>query len=325
LQVLVTAKPDRDMLLEPARSDKSIAWLGTRQPITILPSIASLKALRGQAKASRASKPYLGFGNPLLTGGDGSDRSAWTHQRCTPALLQQVARASARGIMRNATSVVRAGVVDTERLRRQPPLPETAEELCAVAAALGAEPSAVRLGEEATEARLKSLSDSGELQQARIIHIATHGMVSGETQWFAASKTEPALVLTPPAQPSGIDDGLLTASEVATLKLDADWVILSACNTAADDGSGAEALSGLARAFFYAGARSLAVSHWRVDSDATVQLITGALQALAAEPRIGRAGAMRRAMARQIAAGGHWAHPANWSPFVLAGEGSAGR
>jgi CHAT domain len=55
---------------------------------------------------------------------------------------------------------------------------------------------------------------------------------------------------------------LLTASEVAQLKLNADWVVLSACNTAAGDKPGAEALSGLARAFFYAGARALLVSHW---------------------------------------------------------------
>jgi hypothetical protein len=59
--------------------------------------------------------------------------------------------------------------------------------------------------------------------------------------------------LTLPPQPTEFDDGLLTASEVAQLKLNADWVVLSACNTAAGDKPGAEALSGLARAFFYAG------------------------------------------------------------------------
>ena len=80
-------------------------------------------------------------------------------------------------------------------------------------------------------------------------------------------------MLTPPPQGSEADDGYLSASEIARLKLDADWVILSACNTAAGEAKGAAALSGLARAFFYAGARSLLVSHWYVDSKATVALI----------------------------------------------------
>src|SRR5262245_66451196 len=95
---------------------------------------------------------------------------------------------------------------------------------------------------------------------------------------LGASIAEPALLLTPPNQPSEEDDGLLTASEAALLKLDADWVVLSACNTAAGDGNatGAEALSGLARAFFYAGARALRVSHWAVDSTSTVRRVTKA-------------------------------------------------
>ena len=80
---------------------------------------------------------------------------------------------------------------------------------------------------------------------------------------------------TPPASATTEDDGLLTASEVTTLALDADWVILSACNTASSDGGG-EALSGLARAFFYAGARALLVSHWAVASDAATRITTDA-------------------------------------------------
>ena len=79
--------------------------------------------------------------------------------------------------------------------------------------------------------------------------------------------SEPGLILTPPAEASEEDDGYLSASEIAGLKLDADWVILSACNTAAGGAQGAEALSGLARAFFYAQARALLVSHWEVNSE----------------------------------------------------------
>jgi CHAT domain-containing protein len=107
---------------------------------------------------------------------------------------------------------------------------------------------------------------------------------------------EPSLVLTLPAQPTAFDDGLLTASEVAQLKLNADWVVLSACNTAAGDKPGAEALSGLTRAFFYAGARALLVSHWSVDSEAATRLTTSSFDVIKSTPGIGRAEALRRAM-----------------------------
>jgi CHAT domain-containing protein len=131
--------------------------------------------------------------------------------------------------------------------------------------------------------------------------------------------------LTPPAQPSEEDDGLLTASEVSQLKLDADWVVLSACNTAsaASEKLDAEALSGLARAFFYAGSRSLLVSHWAVDSVATVTLVTKAFEDLDKYPELGRARALRRAMLALIETGGSSAHPAIWAPFIVVGEGAA--
>ena len=130
-----------------------------------------------------------------------------------------------------------------------------------------------------------------------MVHFATHGLLAGETALFAKNKAEPALLLTPPAEASEEDNGLLTASEVAQLNLNADWVVMSACNTAAGSTDGAEALSGLARAFFYAGARSLLVSHWYVDSEAAVAITTGAVNAMKANPKIGRAEALRSAEA----------------------------
>src|SRR5208337_4602496 len=126
----------------------------------------------------------------------------------------------------------------------------------------------------------------------RIVHFATHGALAGQV----SGSNEPGLLLTPPDVPSEEDDGYLTASEIAALKLDADWVILSACNTAASGAEGAEALSGLARAFIYAQARALLVSHWAVKSGATVKLVTGAMSRLAADKSMGRAEAMRQSM-----------------------------
>jgi hypothetical protein len=106
------------------------------------------------------------------------------------------------------------------------------------------------------------------------------------------------------------------------LKLNADFVVLSACNTAAGDKPGAEALSGLARAFFYAGAKSLVVSHWEVDSEATVALMDGLFEALKANPRLSHAEALRLSMLRMIANSSkpEWAQPEFWAPFVVVGE-----
>jgi hypothetical protein len=163
------------------------------------------------------------------------------------------------------------------------------------------------------------LSESGQLTSYRIVHFATHGALSGEVEGNA----EPGLVLTPPAIASGHDDGYLTASEIATLKLDADWVVLSACNTAGPSAANADSLSGVARAFFYAGARTLLVSHWAVDSNATVALITKTFAALQADQRITRAEALRRSMLALIDTGGANAHPRVWAPFVVVGEGWA--
>jgi CHAT domain-containing protein len=208
-------------------------------------------------------------------------------------------------------------------VRAQSPLPETTDELCAVAESLRAGEGTLYLGARASESMVKSLSAEGTLATARVVHFATHGLLAGETESLSGSKAEPALILTPPEAGSEEDDGLLTASEIAQLKLDADWVVLSACNTAAgeNDRPGAEALSGLARAFFYAGARALLVSHWGVNSEATVKLVTKTFDELRANPKIGRAEALRRSMLALSQSGGSFAQPSNWAPFVVVGEG----
>jgi CHAT domain-containing protein len=304
------------------------SWLARRHAISVLPSVASLRALRRLAQRSQARTEFIGFGNPLLTGADGNDRRAQERPGCgpPPPTYRQVADAGRRALP--AAELLHGGLAEVAALRRQPPLPETVDELCAVARLLGAPEAAVHLGAAATERQVKALSDSGALHDARFVHFATHGLLAAETGQVARTRrAEPALLLTPPAQASEADDGLLTASEVAQLRLDADWVILSACNTAAaDDRAGenldAEALSGLARAFFYAGSRALLASHWYVESDSTVALVTGSFGELKRDPGIGRAEALRRAMLALIARGGRTAHPSSWAPFVVVGEGS---
>ena len=305
-----------------AQGYRGLKWLGTRQAITILPSVASLAALRRNARAARARKTWAGFGNPLLDGQPGNQadvqRAAEARSRQSCGLAPQRTRLAARGSRAAASIVLRGALADEADLRRQSPLPETADELCDVGKRLGAGDEDIWLGARATEAAVKSLSTRGLLEGYATLHFATHGLVAGSLSGLA----EPALMLTPPSAPSEEDDGLLTASEVTGLKLDADWVVLSACNTAAGGTDGAEALSGLARAFFYAGARALLVSHWEVESDAAVRLTTRAFAA-GKEGGIGRAEALRRSMLALSTdqANPHNAHPSVWAPFVLVGEG----
>lgn len=324
-QVLVT-EPPKAALPDSVGDYRDVAWLARKQTITVLPAVSSLKALREYAKESHASEFFIGFGNPLLEGepakyeGDAAAAKLAREKRCTAAPSSQIASLSdQRGGVR-AMAILEGRLANIADVRRQAPLPETADELCDVAQNLGVDPAThLYLGATATETKIKQLSDNGTLASYRIVHFATHGALAGQI----SRVSEPGLVLTPPPKASEADDGYLTASEVAALKLDADWVILSACNTAAGGAEGAEALSGLARAFFFAGARSLLVSHWAVNSGATVKLVTKAMAELKAEPKIGRAEALRRSMLKLIGDGQDFeAHPAFWAPFVLVGEGA---
>lgn len=320
LQVLVTQKPE-SALPGDWQGYSRASWLVKTHALAILPSAASIKVLRAQAGKSGAVNPYVAFANPILTGPSGKDQRAGTRQRCDEheAKVQRVARElSARAA---PTSFFRGEVAVAERVRALQPLVETTDEVCAVATRLGAAQRDVFLGQNATEATVRSLSRSGRLANYRVIHFATHGLLANETEIAAGGPAEPSLVLTPPAIARSEDDGVLTSSEIALLKLNAEWVILSACNTAGGDQIGADTLSGLARAFFYAGSRALLVSHWAVDSVATVMLITTTFDELEKHPTRGRAKALQQAMLSMIAKGNDpAAHPAYWAPFVVVGD-----
>jgi CHAT domain-containing protein len=221
---------------------------------------------------------------------------------------------AARASSGSVASVFRGSEPDPKKLRQLDPLPATAGELRALAKALGASETAdVYLRERATEAQIKSL----DLSHKHVIAFATHGLMAGDM-----GLGEPGLVFTPPASPSERDDGYLAASEVAGLNLKADWIILSACNTAAGDTPGAKGLSGLARAFFLAGSKSLLVSHWPVWDTAAMKLTTGAVANMQKNPAAGRAEALRQSMLTLMndRRAPYFAHPAAWAPFVLVGE-----
>jgi CHAT domain-containing protein/tetratricopeptide (TPR) repeat protein len=302
--LLVAKKPAAAV---PASADLALyrdaAWLIKRHAVTVLPSVASLRALRLFARKDLAGKPMIGFGDPVFD----------SHE---PPEAGAAQRTASRGLNTRAfADFWQGGGFDRTKLSQLPRLWDTAIELREVGRSLGAPASDIHLRADASEATVKR----APLADYRIVYFATHGLVSGDVKGLA----EPSLALTMPAQPSDFDDGLLTASEVAQLKLNADWVVLSACNTIAGDKPGAEALSGLARAFFYAGARALLVSHWSVDSAAATRLTTTTFENLKADPTIGRAEALRRAMLAYLndASNPRNAYPAYWAPFELVGEG----
>ncbi|WP_379489128.1 CHAT domain-containing tetratricopeptide repeat protein [Novosphingobium soli] len=205
---------------------------------------------------------------------------------------------------------VRSGDLGPAALRELGDLPEAARELQAMASRFDGA-SRLLVGAQATETMLKQTP----LEGARVVAFATHGLVGGSLRGIV----EPALVMTPPQVPSPLDDGLLTASEVAQLRLDADWVILSACDTSAGDSENAPTYSGLARAFIAAGARALLLSHWPVRDDVAARLT---LRTVEGARRLSRPAALRQAqleVLRDPAVPGG-AHPATWAPFVLIGD-----
>ena len=304
LHLLVTDKP---AMAIPDTFDgyRNAAWLLKRHAVSVLPSVTSLKALRAFARRDQNVKPMTGFGDPLFNpSAPGGDKRA----------AQKTASRSVASVA--YTEFWRGAGVDRARLAQAlAQLPDTADELNAVARNLGVAESDIHLGADASETNLKRT----RLSDYAIVYFATHGLVAGDVKGLA----EPSLALSIPAQPSEFDDGLLTASEVAQLKLNAEWVVLSACNTIAGDRPGAEALSGLARSFFYAGARALLVTHWAVDSAAATRLTTTTFDRLKANPNIGRAEALRQAMLAYLNDGSspRNAYPAFWGPFALIGEG----
>lgn len=313
LSVLTTGAPTGSDAAPEALA--ATPWLIDRYALATLPSVSSLEALRCHLVADPALRSpgcpprrnavarrtdsggarlhLAAFGAPLLTGEP---------------------RVAARGSP-TADDVMGEGrLADVGKLRALPALPGSKLELETLKTRYP--DSLVRIGSEATEHAVRA-DDAEALSRARFVVFSTHGLMAG------SAAAEPGLVMTPPEQATEADDGYLNASEAAQLRLNAEFVVLSACNTAASNGRpGGEGLSGLARAFFYAGARSVMVSHWEVSDAATTTLITSAFADLD-DNRAGDPGVRARALQagiRAVRAERRWAHPAYWAAFTLIGE-----
>jgi CHAT domain-containing protein len=306
---------------------RKVPWLIRETALTQLPSVTALATLRRTQAPRGERRMYLGIGDPYFSkeqAGAALQLASATPAGATTSRGAAARSTATRGTPIHLRSAPRTDGVSSAELGLLPRLPDTEDELTEIAKTLGADlVKDLLLHKDANEKNVKTMN----LADRRIVHFATHGLVPGELNGL----TQPALALTAP-DVAGIDgDGLLTMDDILALKLNADWVVLSACNTASGDGAGSEAVSGLGRAFFYAGARALLVSNWPVDSVAARRLMTDLFKRYAAGPATAKSGSLRAAMLALMDSPGFldpstgktaysYAHPLFWAPFVLVGD-----
>ena len=281
------------LLTGPAKPDAlaSAPWLIKQIAIAHVPAAANFVSLRRVAGRSRATSPWFGFGD-----------------------FQPVSLAQA-----TVSFPIQSCGDSAELLAALPPLPGAQGELDAVRQIIGGGKGDELLGSEFTADAVMKTS----LKSYRILHFATHALLPTDLK----CQNEPALITSPPTGAHDASGALLTASDVAGLDLDADAVLLSACNTGGPAGAAAgESLTGLARSFFYAGARALLVTHWSVNDRTTAYLVALTLAKDKEDPSLGLEGALAAAQRSMLAdaTGGlaGQAHPFYWAPLALIGEGA---
>lgn len=273
---------------------KKVEWLAKWFAVSYVPAPQSLVLLRKQAAQSRAPNAYVGFGGFQPLSIDVASR------------LVAATRASTQTQGQNCAA-------DARELASLPVLPLAEGEVALTARQLGVGPAGTRLGRAFTRTAVLR----GQLERYRIVHLAAHALLPSELRCL-----QQPVILT---GQGGGPEAMITAADLAAIRLDADMVVLSACNTAGPDGKSAgEAFSGLARAFFTAGTRGLMASHWSVADESTTLMM---INVLAAVGKGGSAaGVLRTAQLEMLDGAGkgqdpvEWAHPFFWAPFVFAGN-----
>jgi CHAT domain-containing protein len=298
---------------------RAVPWLARTHAVTVVPSAAALRTLRALPAGRLSRGNLIAFGDPYFS----AEQAAEAEGAVVVASVDAAAVAT-RGVPLKRRSSPQTQGVDSAELAQLPRLPDTADELRSIALALEADPAkTLYLGKAANEKNVKTIDLSGY----KVVAFATHGLVPGDLNGL----TQPALALSAPQVADVDGDGLLTMEEILTLKLDADWVVLSACNTGAAAGAGAEAASGLGRAFFYAGARAILVTNWSVHSQSARELVTDLFRRQAADPKLTRGEALRQAMMALLDGKGFtddkgetvfaYSHPLFWAPYTIIGDG----
>jgi CHAT domain-containing protein/tetratricopeptide (TPR) repeat protein len=300
---------------------RAVPWLVRTHALTVLPSVTSLPALRRMPPGAQTRRPFVGFGDPYFS--PQQARQAAADELPPVAALDE--RLGLRAVPITVRNAPQIRSLDSSQLAQLPRLAETAEEIRTMARAMNADVNRdVFLGVQANEQTVRKLN----LADYRVLAFGTHGLVAGDLDGL----TQPALALTAPEVAQVEGDGLLTMEKILVLRLDADWVVLSACNTASGQGMGSEAISGLGRAFFYAGARALLVSNWPVETTSAKLLTTELFRRQATTPGQSRAKALQQTLNALIDSGEYvdspskqavfsYAHPIFWAPFTLVGDG----
>jgi CHAT domain-containing protein len=254
--------------------------------IVTIPSMSVVAALRARA-GTAPEKTIAVFADPIV---DASDPRLGNHR------AQPVASLPAETLTRSSDS-----------LRR---LPSTANEARAIAALVPAEERYVALNFDASRENLKTMN----LGNYRYLHFATHGVV--DARYPALS----SLVLSRFDAKGDPQEGALRLFDILDLELNAELVVLSACDTALGRQIRGEGLIGLAQGFMYAGARSLLVSLWQVPDRATAELMTHFYEyMLDPDAPDAPAAALRKAQLT-LAEDRRWRHPYYWGAFVVLGD-----
>lgn len=268
-------------------------WISSVTPVE-MPSASALILARLQ-NTKRAAMPFIAFADPSFDGKDHSPEGAG-------------------GVRSVRAAVVRGGNGTTSEIDYHlvTPLPETYDEVRAIATALSAPPQSIIRGTQAT--RSAALKD--DLSEERIVEFATHGILPGEIPQMLKAGLAMAY------EGNGLSDSVLTIDDVVGLRLNADWVVLSACNTGFASGDAGDSMSALSRGFFAAGARSVLATQWAVDSESAKQLTVAVFTLYAADPKLSKGDALVRAQRDMLGGkyGALYQHPYFWAPYFLAGD-----
>jgi CHAT domain-containing protein len=310
---------------------KDVPFLIKKFSITQLPSASSLIALRKPLSARLNGKLFLGIGNPIfsadhaesakgITEGSGLEKKRESDEK---GIDQKI---SSRGGNFKRRSAPQVDGLSSAGLKDLSPLPDSESELRYIAESLGVDSQdSLLLRSDVSEEAIKK----ADLSATKVVMFATHGLLPNELDGL----TEPALALSnPKIYESSDEDGLLTVSEIVGLKMNADWVVLSACNTGVNKFSD-PAVTGLSNAFFYAGTRSILVTNWAVETSSASLLTSAIIGNAYGKDRLARAEALRMAQIDMInnksfvdsdtgKIAYSYAHPIFWAAFSLIGEGN---
>jgi CHAT domain-containing protein len=280
-------------------SYKGVRWLGRSARSSLVVSAASFVQAR-KAPPSPAPKSFIGFGDSVAPSAD--------DPRAFASVVAYAGTGSADVDLCGATR---------QALLQLKPLKEARQELQTVESAVGGS-GALVTGADFSDGAIAKRTD---LDQYRVVYFATHGLLPEP----GSCLPEPALLTSVGAD--GMSDGLLDVSKIIGLKLDADLVVLSACDTGGSTlageqdagglGGAGAALGGLTRAFIYAGARSLLVSHWKIDSTATVRLMSSMFQS----GQTTQDGGLQAASLSLMDSDDQYSHPYYWAAFTVVGDG----